>query len=68
MEITGTLRNARRLERGQDHRAPCLAGNVYGDVRGHFNDGDWIITSTITAEDGEIFTTRYSVYKVESWL
>lgn len=67
MEITGTLRNARRVKVGEDPRAPCLRGNVFGDVRNRFRDGERITTSTITAEDGDVFTTRYSTYKVESW-
>lgn len=65
--ITGTLKNARRIPRGADIRAPCLSGLVYGDIRGRFYDGERITTSTIMKEDGDVFTTRYSVYKVESW-
>jgi hypothetical protein len=65
--IVGTLRNAVRVPKGSDVRAPCLAGNVYGDTRGRFYDGEYITTSTIFEEDGDVFTTRYSVYRVESW-
>lgn len=67
MEITGTLENARRVPVGADPRAPCLRGKVYGDIRGRFYDGETITTSTIMSEDGDVFTTRYSVYKVGSW-
>jgi hypothetical protein len=67
MELTGTLRNARRVARGEDPRAPCLSGDVYGDARGRFRDGERITTSTVVSEDDDVFTTRYSVYKVESW-
>lgn len=67
MTITGTLRNVRRVKEGEDPRAPCLSGNVYGDVRGRFDDGERITTSRIANEEGDIFTTLYSVYKVESW-
>lgn len=67
MEITGTLRNAERVDRGQDPRAPAIRGQIFGDVRGRFNDGDVVITSTVLDEDGDVFTTRNSVYKVESW-
>lgn len=67
MDIVGTLRNARRVEKGEDPRAPCLRGNVYGDSKGRFYDGELITTSTITEEDGDTFKTRYSAYRVESW-
>jgi NTP pyrophosphatase (non-canonical NTP hydrolase) len=67
MEITGILRNASRVPRGGDVRAPCLRGQVYGDTRGRLGDGEWITTSTVMSEESDVFTTRYSVYKVESW-
>lgn len=67
MEIVGTLRNAQRLSKSQDHRAPCLYGQVYGDTKGRFLDGDWITTSTIMSEEGDQFRTRFSAYKVETW-
>lgn len=67
MQINGTLTNARMLFDG-DPRCPCLRGQVYGDTKGRFRDGDWITTSRIKAqEDGCVFRTTYSVYKVESW-
>lgn len=66
-EITGTLRNARILFEG-DPRCPCLIGNVYGDSKGRFADGTPITTSRLKAQDdGCVFYTTYSVYKVESW-
>lgn len=68
MEINGTLRNARRLGVGEHHRAPCLSGDIYGDTKGRFGDGEAVITSTITEElpDG-VFKTTFSAYRVESW-
>lgn len=67
-ELTGTLRNARMIFEG-DPRAPCLRGEVFGDAKGRFPDGEVIRTSRIKAqEDGLIFRTTYSVYKVESWV
>lgn len=68
MDITGELRNARHVKEGEDPRAPCLRGEVYGDVRGRFRDGEIVTTSTVleALEDG-IFKTRYSVYRVTSW-
>ncbi len=67
MKPTGTLRNARRVKPGDDPRAPCLSGEIYGDTKGRFRDGERITTSTIESEDGDLFVTRYSIYKVESW-
>jgi len=67
MEIVGTLRNARRVSASEDLRGPCLHGQVYGDTKGRFRDGDYITTSTIMSEDGDVFKTRYSAYKVEHW-
>lgn len=67
MEIVGTLRNARRVPKGDDPRAPCLYGQVYGDTKGRFRDGEWITTSTIMEESGDVFRTRFSAYRVESW-
>jgi hypothetical protein len=64
--INGTLRNAYRLNEG-DPRCPCLVGYVYGDTKGRFRDGDRVTTSTIVSEEGDVFRTRYSVYRVESW-
>lgn len=66
-EINGTLRNTRRLCLKDDHRGPCLRGQVYGDTKGRFRDGEFITTSTIVREEGDVFMTRYSVYRVESW-
>ena len=67
MELTGTLRNARMIFEG-DPRCPCLKGDVYGDSKGRFSDGMPIVTSRLMAqEDGCVFRTTYSVYKVESW-
>lgn len=65
--INGTLRNARRLSPSEDLRGPCLQGEVYGDTKGRFYDGESIVTSTIMSEEGDVFRTRYSAYKVESW-
>lgn len=65
--VNGTLKNAYRIPRGADPRAPCLSGQVYGDTKGRFRDGDRITTSTIMSEEGDVFRTRFSVYRVESW-
>ncbi|WP_156940414.1 hypothetical protein [Mesorhizobium sp. LSHC414A00] len=65
--VHGTLRNVYRIPRGLDVRAPCLSGEVYGDTKGRFRDGERITTSTIMSEECDVFRTRYSVYRVESW-
>ncbi|MBZ9973474.1 hypothetical protein LB521_27940 [Mesorhizobium sp. BR-1-1-8] len=67
LTINGTLRNARMIFDG-DPRCPCLCGEVFGDTKGRFMDGERISTSRLKAqEDGLVFLTTYSVYKVESW-
>lgn len=68
MEIVGVLKNARRVAKGEDPRAPCLSGAVYGDTKGRFHEGERITTSTIMEElPGGVFKTRFSAYRVESW-
>lgn len=67
MNIVGTLKNASRVPKGDDPRAPCLRGQVYGDVKGRFRDGEWVTTSTIMEEQGALFRTRFSAYRVETW-
>lgn len=68
MEVVGILKNARRVKPGEDQRAPCLRGAVYGDTKGRFRDGDVVTTSTIMKElPGGVFKTRFSAYRVESW-
>lgn len=59
--ITGILRNARRVEGNR------ISGEVYGDTRGRFADGDLITTSKIQHQIGDIIVTTFSIYKVESW-
>jgi len=68
LEITGSLRDVRLVLDG-DCRAPCLAGRVYGDAKGRFADGTTIITSTVLEHrPGGVYRTRFSAYRVESWL
>lgn len=68
IEIIGTLRNARRVMPGEDPRAPCLSGEVYGDTKGRFREGERITTSTILEVlPDDVFKTRFSAYRVESW-
>lgn len=67
-EITGTLKNARRYSAQDDHRGPCLNGDIHGDVRGRFRDGTNVTTSTIVEElPDNVFKTRNSTYRVETW-
>lgn len=62
--ITATLRDAILEHWGQ---CSVLTGNIYGDSRGRFQDGELIHTSAIQSNDGDVYVTRNSVYKVESW-
>lgn len=64
--VNGTLKNAYRVTIGTPS-APYLSGEVYGDTKGRFRDGERITTSTIMSEEGDVFRTRFSVYRVESW-
>ena len=44
----------------------CLRGAIYGDTRGRFNDGEYVITSRIVeALPGNVYRTQNSTYKVE---
>lgn len=68
MTITATLRNARRSPTGPWRDYDHLSGEIYGDVRMRFVDGEPITTSQIVkALPGDVFVTRNSTYKVESW-
>lgn len=61
-QITGTLRNASWV-------GGALVGRVYGDAKSRFRDGYEIRTSTVLkALPDDVFVTRNSVYKVESWV
>lgn len=65
-EITATLKNACRSGNDGDIRGKYLHGDIYGDTRNRFGDGERIFTSTIMEELPEnVFRTRYSTYKVE---
>lgn len=67
MTIHAILRNVTRVGKGDDVRAPCLYGQIYGDSKGRFSDGSYVTTSTIMEERGSVFTTRNTTYMVESW-
>jgi hypothetical protein len=60
--ITARLINARRVPRGG---GVALTGECYEHKS--FYDGELIITSVITSEDGPIVCTKFSIYEVESW-
>lgn len=63
MELTGTLKNAVWIH---DYRAPNIRGEIYGDSKKRFPDGDTIYTSTVMEDMGDgLYRTRYSLYKVE---
>ena len=62
MSITAKLKNAEILKTSLGDIA---LGQIYGDVRSRFNDGEWIYTSCIKSVDGNIVTTRNSVYECD---
>lgn len=65
MEINGTLKNA-RWEMNDPPGSTRLVGNIYGDTKGRFPDGLYILTSAVLESLGDnIFRTRNSTYKVE---
>ena len=62
MSITAKLKNAEILKTSLGDIA---RGQIYGDVHRRFDDGEWIRTSYIKSVDGNIVTTRNSVYECE---
>jgi hypothetical protein len=63
--ITGRLLNARRVN--FENGKCILVGDVYEHISPRFPDGSEIRTSPIVHEDGEVISTRNSIYEVESW-
>lgn len=62
--ITGRLINAVRFPvRG----GIIIRGEIYEDVHGRFYDGAVIYTTLVIMEEGNIITTKNSIYEVESW-
>ena len=63
--ITARLRNAHLEYWGENQ---ILIGAIDGaDEKGRFFDGECVRTSYVVFRDGDIFTTRNSVYEVTSW-
>lgn len=62
MEITGELHNV--LVMTKDNIPVVAWGYVHRDIRDRFFDGQYIRTSYIESIDGDLITTRNSVYKV----
>lgn len=51
---------------GAKGETQVLRGAIYGDERGRFNDGEYVITSRIVDFlPGDIYRTKNSTYKVE---
>ena len=61
-EITATLTNARFIQTGNRQ---IVAGTIIGDTRKRFRDGETVYTSEILEVDGDIVTTRNSVYRIQ---
>lgn len=63
MEITAMLKNAVWIH---DHRAPNIKGEIEGDSKWRFRDGETVYTSTVLEDMGDgLYRTRNSLYKVE---
>lgn len=59
------LRNARWQDRGDEK---ALVGQVYGDKKERFEDGEWVMTSLVQNNlPGGLYMTNNSTYKVTSW-
>lgn len=69
MQIVGTIKDAEFVNEKWEIRSPCIRGQVYGDTKGRFFDGEPITTSKIdsmfASDDGALIVkTRFSVYRV----
>lgn len=62
--ITGRLRNASRINTSH---GTYVRGEVYGDTKGRFVDGEVIRTSVVVTIEGNVVLTRNSIYEVETW-
>ena len=62
--VTATLRNAVRSPCRSDG-AYVIYGDVYGDIRGWFMDGQEIRTSIVVHEEGDLVRTLNSLYRIE---
>ena len=62
MTITAKLKNAIYTEGPMGGR---YGGEIYGDVNKRWPDGTWVWTSKVKGVEGNIVTTRNSIYEVE---
>jgi hypothetical protein len=62
IQITGTIKNARFFDIGSKQ---IVCGQIYGDAGNRFEDGTQINTSEVISVDGDLVTTRNSVYRIE---
>lgn len=71
MIVNGTLKNANRIPAGgllKDGKTESylVHGQIYGDTKRRFADGEWIYTSRITEElPDHMVRTLNNFYKVE---
>lgn len=61
MNITAKLISAKRVTYPFGE---CIVGQVFGDSKGRFEAGETIRTSPIVHVDGDIVSTRNSIYEV----
>lgn len=65
MEVTASLKNVwfAPVSGGKS----IAYGYIYGDTKGRFLDGTHIRTSIVEKIEGDVITTRNSVYRIESF-
>ena len=61
--ISGTLKNAFLVETSDGKLV--AVGNIFGDAKGRFDDGESIKTSYIISENNNVIHTKNSSYEVE---
>ena len=57
-----TLKDAAVFGEGETR---FIRGAIYNDERGRFNDGEYVITSRVVSNEGDIYRTMNSTYLVE---
>lgn len=57
-EVTATFKSAVIVNN-------TIIGQIFGDRKRRFEDGDYVRTSKIVSHSGDIYTTQNNVYRVE---
>ncbi len=64
LKATGVLKNWKRVWIDKEEDLSYMTGEVYGDTRGRFCDGQVIHTSLVVRVEDEMVLTLNSVYKL----